>query len=80
MPKLDLASTQLLAISPDRVSGTLGAAHHGESQCGGASLDQVGGALLYTDSPKNSLSLLCHYGTMRSTYTNRHVLGATVAP
>jgi len=44
------------------------------------SLDQVRGALLYTDSPKNSLLLLCHYGTMCSTYTNRHVLEAIVAP
>ena len=32
MSKLDLAPTQLLAISPDRVSGTLGAATHGASQ------------------------------------------------
>ena len=32
MSKLDLAPTQPLAISPDRVSGALGAAAHGASQ------------------------------------------------
>ena len=66
------APTQLLVISPDRVSSTQWAADHGESQLSGAYADQTGGAPLYTDSPKNSLSLLCHYGTMRSTRTARN--------
>jgi hypothetical protein len=41
----------------------------------GASSDQAGGALLYTDSPKNTLSLLGHYVTMRSIHTDRNGLG-----
>jgi hypothetical protein len=41
----------------------------------GTPTDQAGGALLYTDSPKNSLLLLCRYATMRSTHTDRNVLG-----
>jgi len=41
----------------------------------GTSSDQAGGALLYTDSPKITLSLLCHYVTMHSIHTDRNVLG-----
>src|SRR5881398_1071992 len=52
MSKLDLAPTQPLAISPDRLCGTLGAAQHGKPPPDGASSDQAGGALLYTDSQK----------------------------
>ena len=53
----------------------LGAAAHGVPQLVRASSDQAKGALLYTDSPKNSLSLRCRYVTMRSTHTDRNVLG-----
>src|SRR2546427_7042062 len=88
MSKLDLAPTQLLAISPDRVSGTLGAAHHGKSPRDGASSDQAGGALLYTDSSKipcRSCAIMVPYalpiqtGTSWEPSSRRHCLRGCAA-